>query len=210
MTENQPSNGTPEKNSTRQAESIFNRSARMCLGPCKRVKKGDQFTLRGDGVCDECAEVIRQEERELAKQNRAAALMDEMLVEVGSKEGLPKIEDLIGGIVGSFGGLNGFIKYYKDSLDAVKDRKTGPTIGFLNHLGNIMKLVMMANQHNRQERADQMSFDQIEREQKMMMFQMVVEAAKDDATADKLKGFLQDAGLMDFDPDEPAVEESQE
>lgn len=207
MTENpqQPTNQTAAR------DSIFNRSARMCLGDCKRVLTGDHFTLRGDGVCDECAEEIRAQDREVRKGEQAELLMNEMLAEVGSQEGLPKIETMCGAIVGSFGGLNGFVKYYKDQLDRVVDRKGGPTVGVLNHLGNIMKLVAMANQHQRQDRADQMSFEQIEREQKLMMFDMLMKAAKDDATAGKIKTFLADSGLIDRDlieaqPDEESTE----
>lgn len=181
---------TPEK------ESIFARSARMCF-ECKNIKTGGEFTQRGDGVCDSCAERIRVEQREVAKSERAADLMDEMLSEVGQQDGLPKIEQMCGAIIGQFGGLNGFVRYYKKQLDAVVERKTGPTVGVLNHLANLMKLVAQANQHLRQDRADQMTAEQIDREQKLMMFQMLMEASKDDATASKIKTFLAESGLVD-------------
>ncbi|SFH96897.1 hypothetical protein [Planctomicrobium piriforme] len=167
----------------------------MCYG-CKQVLPIAAFGDRRDGMCANCAETQSLKVSRAKAEEKAAEFMDLLVIEsrTGGINKLPKTEELVAQIVSSFGSMPLFVNYWKVGLDAVVEKK-GWSVGVLNHIGGIFKLIAIANQNKHQEDVDKMSLEQIEREQKLAAIQLL----KDSIGQDMFEQVLRDAGLLKKD-----------
>jgi len=147
---------------------------------CNRTYEAEKFTdPRRRQTCDFCvAELNREEKTEKAKKEAErtfAEILDLAHVKISE---LPRIEEMCGGVVDAYGGMNLFCR---DVADYMKELMAAPrkSSATAQVLLRFIDLVSKANEHQRRVAADQMNQESIREEQKRMLIQLLMESASD-------------------------------
>lgn len=163
---------------------------------CNRMLPAGQFSsLPDEERCDWCVSEANAKAAE-REHREAMDLMGELLVqgEVTAPK-LPLLEDICARAVDRFGGVDGFIQKWFDHFEKVMELR--PTsIGVLNHFSGLFKLIAEANKHKHVKEVDQMTAEEIRREQQLMLLQMFTEAAADESRREFLTKLLQSQGIV--------------
>lgn len=143
--------------------------------------------------CAKTNELQAKEEAAGKARKTFAEILDKANVR---RADLPQIEEMCGGIVEAYGGMNLFCTDVADYLKDMIARR--PTSGAAAQIMlRFIDLVGKANEHVRRVHVDEMNQEQIRQEQQRMLMELLVQASADPDKQQFLINLLQQKGNVD-------------